>query len=107
MDLKSNINRIHFLISERWENVEISEKSSKDLDKYFEIKINDSKCLRLIIPFRNIDEANNFEIYYYANPLNENSELISRMITNETIVPMIEDIFEKRRFSEEYLKIND
>jgi hypothetical protein len=104
MDIRYNINRIHLLLSEKFQNVEIKEKSSLDFGKYFEICIKESKEVKVILPFKNIDGRSQIDWFYFANPLNENSELIQRNSTTESFTPIISDILEKNRFSEEYLK---
>ena len=73
MDIRYNINRIHSVLNESFVNVEISEKSSLKFGKYFEISIKESKEVKMIIPFKNIDNVNNFEFYYLSNQINEKS----------------------------------
>lgn len=105
MDIRYNINRIHVNLSDKYNDVQIKEKASKEFGKYFEITINESKILKMIVPFRNIDGKSNFEVKYFSNPLVENSELISRDTNSENIVFLTEDIFQNNRFSEDYIKI--
>jgi len=104
MDIRYNINRIHSILSSKHEDVEIKEKSSLKFGNYFEILIKESKEVKIIIPYRNIDNIYNFNFYYYSNPLNENSDLISRNTDVESIGLIIDDIIINNRFSEEYLK---
>jgi hypothetical protein len=104
MDIKYNINRIHLLLSEKFENVKIVEKSSHDFGKYFEISIKESKEVKIILPFKNIDNKLHIDWFYSANPLNEKSELVQRSSTTESFVEIVRDILDKNRFSEEYLK---
>lgn len=104
MDIRYNINRIHSVLNESYENVEISEKSSLKFGKYFEISIKESKVVRMIIPFKNIDNVNNFEFYYLSNPINENSNLVTRTSDVESISRIVEDILANLRFSADYLK---
>jgi hypothetical protein len=104
MDIRYNINRIHSLLSNKFDNVEILEKSSLKFGKYFEISIKESKELKMIIPFKNIDNAINFDFFYFSNPLVESSDLINRKSDVESINIIVEDILSNNRFSEEYLK---
>ncbi len=104
MDIRFNINRIHSLLSDRFKDVSICEKTSLKFGKYFEITINESKTLKMIIPFKNIDGRTRYNFYYLSNPTNEQSEIVDRISDNETIVSIVEDIFNNNRFSEDYLK---
>ena len=92
MDIRYNINRIHSVLNESFVNVEISEKSSLKFGKYFEISIKESKEVKMIIPFKNIDNVNNFEFYYLSNPINENSNLVTRNSDADSISKIIKDI---------------
>ena len=104
MDIRYNINRIHSVLNESFVNVEISEKSSLKFGKYFEISIKESKEVKMIIPFKNIDNVNNFEFYYLSNPINENSNLVTRNSDADSISKVIEDILLNNRFDKDYLK---
>ena len=104
MDIRYNINRIHYVLNESFVNVEISEKSSLTFGKYFEISIKESKEVKMIIPFKNIDNVNNFEFYYLSNPINENSNLVTRNSDVDSISKIIEDILLNDRFDKDYLK---
>lgn len=54
MDIRFNINRIDTLLKEKFQDVEIKEKSSKEFGSYFEISVKESKEVKLILPYRNI-----------------------------------------------------
>ena len=103
MNLRSNINRIHFLLTEKFQNVEINENSSLKFGKYFEISIKENKTLKIILPFRNIDGVNNFNFHYFSNPNDQESYLIERSTNTEQIVSIVEDILNNNRFSEDYI----
>jgi hypothetical protein len=49
-------------------------------------------------------ENNVFDWTYSSNPLNENSENIERTSSVNGFLNDVSDIFEKNRFSEDYLK---
>ena len=104
MDIRFNIDRIDTLLKEKFQDVEIKEKSSKEFGSYFEISVKESKEVKLILPYRNIDNKINFEFYYFSNPMNESSDLIPRRSDVESISLVISDILENNRFSEEYSK---
>lgn len=104
MDIRFNINRIHSLLGDRFQDVSICEKTSLKFGKYFEIVINESKIIKMIIPFKNIDGKSKYSFYYFSNPTNEQSELVERISDNENITSIVEDIFNNNRFSEDYLK---
>lgn len=104
MDIRYNINRIDVLLQDRFEDVSIKENSSPKFGKYFEISIKQDRELKMIIPYRNIDGTNTFEFLYYANPLDDSSDLIRRDSDVESITEVVSDILSKQRFSQEYLK---
>jgi hypothetical protein len=104
MDIRYNINRIHSNLSDKYGDVQITEKSSLKFGKYFEIVVNESKVLKMILPFKNIDNQQNFELYYYSNPVLESSDLITRNANAESVIGITEDIFKNNRFSEDYIK---
>jgi benzoyl-CoA reductase/2-hydroxyglutaryl-CoA dehydratase subunit BcrC/BadD/HgdB len=104
MDIRYNINRIHSLLGDKFQDVNICEKTSLKFGKYFEIVVNESKTIKMIIPFKNIDGRSKYSFYYLSNPINEQSELVERISDNESIVSIVEDIFNNNRFSEDYLK---
>ena len=56
----------------------------------------------MIISKKNI-ESDRFSWAYYSDPSDENSYLIERSSTIETMASDVEDIIKKNRFSEDYL----
>jgi hypothetical protein len=104
MDIRFNINKIDTILKENFTKVDISEKSSINLGKYFEIIVTESKVVKILLPFKNIDGQINFEFFYYANPLNESSTLIPRMTNLQLLTETIKDIISNNRFDQEYLK---
>jgi hypothetical protein len=104
MDIRYNINRIDVLLQDKFEDVAVKENSSPKFGNFFEISVKQDREVRMIIPYKNIDGKQNFEFLYYSNPLNENSELIPRNTTIESVSEAVDDILSKNRFSEEYLK---
>jgi len=104
MDIRYNINRIDVLLQEKFEDVSVKENSSPRFGKFFEISVKQDKELKMVIPFKSIDGTQTFEFLYYANPLDEDSDLIPRSTNVETISEVVVDIFTKNRFSENYLK---
>jgi hypothetical protein len=107
MELKQNINRVHGDLTNYFENVQISEKSNKELGNYFELSVlENNKEIKAIIKMTEI-ENDNFSWNYYANPLDENS-LVERVSSIYTFSSDVQDIFEKNRFSSDYInKVNE
>lgn len=104
MDIHYNINKIDTVLKENFNDVEIKQKSSLKFGNYFEISVNETKQVKIILPYKNIDNKKNFEFFYFSNPVNENSELISRTTDVQNINFVIRDIINNNRFSEEYIK---
>jgi hypothetical protein len=104
MDIRYNINRIDVLLQEKFEDVSVKENFSPKFGKYFEISIKKDKELKMIIPYKNIEGTKRFEFFYFANPLDEESDLIARDSDIESISEVANDILNKNRFAEEYLK---
>jgi hypothetical protein len=103
MDLKSNINKVHIDLQNKFELVEISEKSSLEFQEYVEIKATHrGKELIMIIEKREIQNKN-FNWKYYSNPLTKDY-LVERNSTVENFVENVCDIFDKNRFDEKYLE---
>lgn len=104
MNLKENINKIHFELSNQFDSVEINEKSDIKIGSYFEILVKESnKELKLIATKKDL-ENNNFDWKYLSNPLNENSFLVERTSSVDKFVGDVRDIFEKNRFDSDYIK---
>ena len=102
MELKQNINRVHGNLTNYFENVQISEKSNKELGNYFELSVlENNKEVKAIIKMTEIENAN-FSWNYYANPLDENS-LVERVSSIYTFSSDVQDIFEKNRFNSDYI----
>ena len=102
MELKQNINRVQGDLTNYFENVQISEKSNKELGNYFELSVlENNKEVKAIIKMTEIENAN-FSWNYYANPLDETS-LVERVSSIYTFSSDVQDIFEKNRFSSDYL----
>lgn len=103
MEFKSNVNKLHYLLSEIFEDVTLEEKSSKELGNYIQISVKENLECKIIITKKEL-ENNYLNWKYDSNPLNENSYWVDRESTIEELPKLIKDIFEKRRFNFEYLK---
>ena len=104
MRLKQNINKIHGDLSNNFEEVMVSEKSDIQFGNYIEISvIQEGKNLKMIISKVDL-ESNRFNWKYYANPLNEDSDLVNRNSDINDITKDVEDIFEKNRFNSDYIE---
>lgn len=111
MELRYNINKIHIDLSSRFATgeVKILEKSNLKFGKYFEISvIKESKEVRMIFTVNDLESFNEINWFYYENPLNESSDLVERRSNIDDLSSHVSDIFDKSRFSEDYLnKINN
>ncbi len=102
MDFKSNLNRIHYLLSEKFENVEVVEKANPQLGSYIEMTIKENVECKMLI--RKLDlEQPNITFLYLTNPTNENS-VISRVSSVENFAEVVKDIFVNKRFDSDYLE---
>lgn len=103
MELKKNINKIHFNLEKEFENLVIVEKSEKRFGNHFEITINESDLvLKAQLTHKNL-EFENFTWTYLSNPEDENS-VVERVSTTDDFVKHVKDIFQKKRFDSDYLK---
>ena len=105
MNLKYNINKIHGDLLSQFLNAEIKieEKSNLKFGNYIEVSIiNEGKEVKMIVIKKDL-ENDNFNWSYLENPLNEGSFLIVRFSNIDNLTSDVKDIFEKNRFSEEYL----
>lgn len=98
---KDNINRIHFDITEIFENVNIREISDKKFRNHVRIDIDNEMRLVMFME-KNQLENNNFKWSYLADPNNEDS-LIERCSSIESFKKDVSDIFEKKRFDQDYI----
>jgi len=100
MEYKSNFNRLHYLINEKFKDVEVFEKSSANLGKYIEIVIHEGLDCKIIIKKKDL-ESSIFGWQYYPNP--EASQTIQRVSSIDNFTNTIEDILSNKRFDIEYL----
>lgn len=103
MDFKLNFNRLHYLLTEKFEDVTVFEKSNRLLGNYIEININEKVNCRVIINKRDL-ESESFNWLYYSNPVNESSHLITRKSTIDSFTDVISDIINNRRFDSNYIE---
>jgi len=108
MSLRQNINKVHFDLTNRFEEVTITEKTDLKLGHYFELSIlENSKEVKVILT-KTEAEKGVFNWSYFSNPLNENSDLVERNSKIELFSLDIQEIIEKNRFDSDYLnKINN
>jgi hypothetical protein len=106
MDLKYNVNKIHVDLTSQFygHDVKIEEKSSVKFGNYFEISvIKEGKEAKMILTMTSLSNYN-FGWSYFSNPLDESSHLVERNSSVDSFAKDVKDIFEKNRFSEDYLK---
>jgi len=103
MNLRENLNKIHFELSNRFD-VQINEKSDLKIGNYVEFSINEgNKTVKAFIKKTELNN-NNFNWMYFSNPLNENSTKVERTSSVDGFLKDIQDIFEKNRFDSEYIE---
>jgi hypothetical protein len=99
---KANFNHIHYLLSEKFENIEVSEKADDKTGQYIELIIeNDLEC-KIHITKKNLENPS-FNWTYLANP-NDETSIIERSSNINTFTNDVIDIFETKKFSNDYLK---
>ena len=82
-NIKTNINHLHYLLSENFKDINIEEKSDKKLGNHFIINIKENLTCKIIIQKSKL-ESSNLEWSYYANPNDENS-IVERSSTIEEV----------------------
>ncbi len=103
MKLRENLNKIHFLLSNRFD-VALNEKSNLQSGNYIELLIKEENK-ELIISIKKVDlENNNFNWNYLSNPLDTNSTVVERSSSVDGFLTDVIDIFEKNRFDSDYLE---
>jgi hypothetical protein len=108
MSLRQNINKVHFDLQNKFEEVTITEKSDLKLGNYFELSILEGNKEVKVILRKTEVEKNVFEWSYFSNPLNESSDLVERISKLEMFSTDIQEVLEKNRFDTDYLnKINN
>lgn len=103
--IKYNINKLHGDLISKFPagEIKISEKSNKDLGNHFNIIVlNEGKEVNMIVSNKEI-ENDNFNWSYLQDPLNEKSEYVERYSNIDRISDDVKDIFDKNRFSQEYI----
>lgn len=105
MDLKYNINKIHSDLTSKFygHDVKIEEKSNLRFGNYFELSvIKEGKEVKAILPMSSLNNYN-FDWSYFSNPLDDNSHLVERLSSIDNFAEEVKNIFEKNRFSQDYL----
>jgi len=102
MEFKINLNKIHYLLTEKFENVEVKEGANSQLGAYVEFSVKENVECKFLI--KKVDlEKTNITFLYSTNPLKENGSFITRVSNVETIAESIKDIIDSKRFDSEYL----
>ena len=101
-NVRYNINKIHGNLLPLGD-VKTEEKSNQQFGNYFEVNaIKDNMNMKVIISKKDL-ESPVFKWSYYANPLNENSDLVERVSSVDNIHEHINDVISNKRFNKEYL----
>jgi hypothetical protein len=108
MNIKTNANKIHNDMLSKFgdENVKVftEETFNPIFGNYVEFSItNENKLLKFIIAKKDLNNSI-FTWRYYDNPNSEKINLIERVSSIDTLLNDIVDVFEKNRFSEDYIK---
>lgn len=102
MDYKSNLNRLHYLLTEKFQQVEVSEMSNQKLGNYIELTIKENLECKIFIRKKDLDNSN-INFLYLTNPLQENSQAIERVSSIENFANCVEDIISNKRFDSDYV----
>lgn len=98
---KSNLNSIHYQLTENFESVSVTDR--KDKFGTLEIIVKDVLEAKILLTKKDL-ENNEFNFKYFSNPNDEKSYLIERSGSVHNFSEVIKDIIDNKRFSEEYLK---
>lgn len=105
MNLRENINKIHFNLNNQFDDVKIEEKSNIELGSCVEMTINESeKQVRLVVTKKSLENYR-FDWKYLSNPLNESSTQVERTSNVDDFTADIKDIFDRNRFDSDYIKV--
>jgi hypothetical protein len=102
MNFKSNINKIHFLLTEKFNQVELLEKANDKIGPYIEISIKEDVECKIKIKKNDLDK-DIISFVYSSNPLLEESFQIERYTNINNFAETISDIILNKRFDSEYL----
>lgn len=103
MELKSNINKLHFLLTESFKDVNIFEKSNVKFGNYIELVVKEKLECKIIIKKKDL-ESNYLSWSYLTNPSSKDPFLIERKCTIESFSDNVRDIFDNNRFDADYIK---
>lgn len=103
-DIKSNINKLHLLLCNKFGDVKIEESANSKLGQYFKISINEGKIVDILIPFKNIHNKSIINWEYLSNPLDPKSYTIERKSDIDSFPSIVSDILENNKFSRDYIE---
>jgi len=104
MSHKENINKVHYLLTENFDNVEIKEDANRTFGNHVVIKISETLDLNLVIEKLAI-ENDKFRWFYLTDPRDEDS-FVERISNTETFTKDVREILDKEMFRESYVKSN-
>lgn len=102
MQFKSNLNRIHFLLTESFDKVSIMEKYDQKLGNYIELSILENIECKVVIKKKDLI-SENFNWIYLTNPLMKDSDTISRKSSIDSFTSDIKDIIDNKKFDIDYI----
>lgn len=104
MDLKSNINKIHADLLDKYD-VMVSEKSAYKIGNYVEFLIKENNYeLKLQIDKIEISKPS-FNWRYFSNPHDKNSHIVERTSNINNFKDHVKDIFDNKRFDTDYINL--
>lgn len=102
MSFRENINKLHFDLISKFE-VSVEECQNK-AGNYVKLLVKENNKQLVVNITKSSLESNVFNWTYSSNPLNEDSDNIERTSSVDGFLNDVSDVFEKNRFSEDYLK---
>jgi hypothetical protein len=101
-NLKYNINKLHGILLNDFNDVKIEESSNLKFGNHFILSVNESMEVKVILT-KNSIEGSQFDWLYYSDPTDSNSHLVERKSTIDSFSDDIRDILNKKRFDSDYL----
>jgi len=103
MEFKSNLNKLHYNLTQTFENVSVSEKFSREEGNFLEISIKEDLECKIIIT-KSALESKKVSWKYSSDPTDVESHWVDRTSNLEDMSEEILELFQNKRFSTDYLK---
>lgn len=102
MEFKSNFNKLHYLLTEKYEDVSVEEKYNPEFGNYIQLTIKEKLECKVIIPKKNLEKSQ-FQWLYLANPMNEDGSVVSMVSSIDEFANDIKLVIDNKRFDSDYL----